>query len=86
MAPPLGNEVGGRVLETRWVERCKEPACQCKRHRFDPWVGRIPWRRKSDGQRSLVGYSPWGHRESDMTEHRFVHAMWGWPVTCTGVP
>ena len=21
------------------------------------------------GQRSLVGYSPWGHRESDMTEH-----------------
>ena len=23
---------------------------------------------KSHGQRSLVGYSPWGHRESDMTE------------------
>ena len=26
----------------------KEPACQCrrcKRHRFDPWVGKIPWRR-----------------------------------------
>ena len=21
------------------------------------------------GQRSLVGYSPWGHKESDMTEH-----------------
>ena len=38
---------------------------------FDPWVGKIPWRRarlpapvllpgKSHGQRSLVGYSPWG--------------------------
>ena len=38
-----------------------------------------PWRRKwqptpvllpgkSHGRRSLVGYSPWGHRESDMTE------------------
>ena len=37
------------------------------------------WRRKwlptseflpgeSHGQRSLAGYSPWGHRESDMTE------------------
>ena len=40
-----------------------------KRHGFDPWVGRIPWRRKqqptpvflpgeSHGQRSLVGYGP----------------------------
>ena len=39
------------------------------------WVGKIPWRRKwqptpvflprkSQGQRSLVGYSPWGHKES----------------------
>ena len=23
----------------------KEPACQCRRCEFDPWVGRIPWRR-----------------------------------------
>ena len=41
------------------------------RHEFDSWVGKIPWRRKwqatpvflpgkSHGQRSLVGYSPWG--------------------------
>ena len=46
---------------------------------FDPWVGKIPWRRKcqpppvflpekSHGQRSLVGYSPQGRKESDMTE------------------
>ena len=51
---------------------------QCGRPRFDPWVGEIPWRRKwqstpvllpgkSHGQRSLVGYSPWGHKESDTT-------------------
>ena len=60
----------------------KEPPCQCKRcrrHRFDPWVGKNPWRRKwqatpvflpgeSHGRRSLVGCSPWGHRELDMTE------------------
>ena len=25
-------------------------------------------RKKSHGQRSLVGYSPWGHKESDTTE------------------
>ena len=57
----------------------KEAACQDRRCRFDPWVRRIPWRRKwqptpvflpgeSHGQRSLVGYSLWGHKESDMTE------------------
>ena len=45
---------------------------------FDPWVGKIPWRREwqptpvflpgeSYGQRRLVGYSPWGLKESDMT-------------------
>ena len=52
---------------------------QCGRSGFDPWVGKIPWRKKwqptpvflpgeSHGQRNLVGYSPWGHKESDMTE------------------
>ena len=60
----------------------KEPACQCtryKRSRFDPWVGKIPWRKawqatpvflpgESHGQRSLAGYSPWYRKESDMTE------------------
>jgi len=43
---------------------------------FDPWVGKIPWRRawqptpvffpgESHRQRSLAGYSPWGHKELD---------------------
>ena len=46
---------------------------------FDPWVGKIPWRRKwqpapvflpgkSHRQRSPVGYRPWGHKEWDMTQ------------------
>ena len=49
----------------------KESACQCRRCMFDPWVEKTPWRRKwhptpvflpgkSHGQRSVVGYSPWG--------------------------
>ena len=49
------------------------------RHRFDPWVKKIPCRRKcqptpvflpgkSYGQSSLAGYSPWGCKESDMPE------------------
>ena len=50
---------------------------------FDPWLGRIPWRREWQptpvflprefhGQRSLAGYSPQGHKESDMTERLTV--------------
>ena len=49
-----------------------------RRRGFDPWVRKIPWRKKwqhtpvflpgeSHGQRSLVGYGPWGPKESDMT-------------------
>ena len=57
---------------------------QCRRPGFDPWVGKIPWRKKwqpilvllpgkSRVQRSLVGYSPWGRRESDMTKGPQFH-------------
>ena len=46
---------------------------------MDPWMGKIPWRRKwllspvflpekSHGRRSLAGYHPKGRRELDMTE------------------
>ena len=70
----------------RWPSG-EEPTWQCnrlKRCRFDPWVGKIPWRRKweptpvllprkSQGQRSLAGYSPWGHTKSDTTEDTHRH-------------
>ena len=50
-----------------------------QRTRFDPWVGKIPWRREwlptpallpgeFHGQRRLAGYRPWGHEELDTTE------------------
>ena len=29
-----------------WWLSGKEPACQCRRRRFDPWVGKIPWKKK----------------------------------------
>ena len=66
----------------------KEPHCQCSRlesRGFDPWVGKIPWRRKwqptpvflageSQGQRSLAGYSPWGCKEltARLSTHKLV--------------
>ena len=61
----------------------KASACNAG-DQFDPWVRKIPWRRKwqptpvflpgeSQGQRSLVGSSPQGHKESDMTERLHFH-------------
>ena len=64
-APPVAQMVKNLpAMQKTWV---------------DPWIRNIPWRRKwqptseflpgeSLGPRSLVGYSPWGHKESDTTE------------------
>ena len=59
----------------------KEGACQCRRCktlRFNPWVRK--WQPtpvfllgKFHGQRSLEDYSPWGCKESDITEHAHTH-------------
>ena len=54
------------------------------RDRIDPWVRKIPWRRKWQptpvflpgkfhGQRRLAGYSRRGRKESDMTEQLSIH-------------
>ena len=51
----------------------------CRRHGFNPWVRKVPWKRawqptpvflpgESHGQVSLVGYSPYSHKESSTTE------------------
>ena len=62
--------------------RGKEVTCQCRRQKrlgFHPCVRKIPWRgawhptpvflsRKSDGRRSLVGYSPWDGNGPDTIE------------------
>ena len=78
----VSSSLSGNIQRIpRWLSD-KESTCQCRRYRrrgFDPWVGKIPWRRtwqptpvflpgESHGWRSLAGYSPWGHTESDMTE------------------
>ena len=71
----------------RWCNG-KEYACQCRRHKrrgFDPWVRKILWSRKWQPtpvflpgkfheKWSLVGYSPWVCKESDLTEHACARA------------
>ena len=62
-----------------WVHLCffpggplvAESTCQCRRCGFNPWVRKMPWKRKwqlipvflpgkSHGQKSMAGYNPWG--------------------------
>ena len=64
--------------------------------KFNPWVRKIPWRRKwqptpvfllgkSYGQRSLVGYSPWGRKRVEhdlMTEQQQIPYMLLFSVCC----
>ena len=78
-----------------WRYSGKESTCQfkrCKRYGFDPWVLKIPWRRKWQptpvflsgklhGQRSMVGYSPQGYKELDVTEHTAHFTLLPW-VLC----
>ena len=75
----------------RWLS-VKEATCQCRRHRrcgFNPWVGKIPWKRKWQptpvfllgrvhGQRSPAGCSLWGRRELGVTSR---HTS---PAACRG--
>ena len=67
------------VAQFSTILRMVESACNAGNLGFDPWVGKILWRRKwqptpvclpgePHGRRSLVGYSPWDCKESDMTE------------------
>ena len=87
--PPSHHTACFRHTHHKWVAQAtpgstsgKEPTCQCKRHlrcEFDPWVGKIPWRRKwqptpvflpgePHEQRILVGYSLWVRKELDTTK------------------
>ena len=64
----------------------RKECLQCRRPRFNPWVGKIPWRRKwqpapvflpgkSHGRRSLAVYGPRGRKESDTTTTSLKHSL-----------
>jgi len=61
-----------------WLRRYRI-CLQCRRPGFDPWVGKILWRREwlpppviwtgeFHGQRNLAGYNPWGRKAWDTTD------------------
>ena len=62
-----------------WWLRRLSVSLQCRRPGFDPWVGKIPWRRKWQSTPVLLPgksrglYSPWGRKESDTTKRLHFH-------------
>ena len=71
-------EVSGASQVAQW-QRIYLQCRRCRRRGFNPWVGKIPWRKKwqpspvfflgeSHGQRSWEGHNPWGDEEPDTTE------------------
>ena len=93
-SPSLAWLCLGLMPTKRWTQFSgdsgKEPTCQSRRQRkrkFNPWVRKIPWRRKWQptpiflpeefhGQRSLTVYCRWGHIEWDMTEQPTLTALY----------
>ena len=76
------NEIIKGLSRQLWGE---ESACQCMIFKFSPWVKKIPRRMtwqptpvflpgKIHRQMSLVSYSTWGRKESDVTEQLSTHA------------
>ena len=66
-------------MYTSWWLRQERICLQCRKPRFNPWVGKIPWKGveqpppvflpgESHGQSSLSGYNPWNRKELDTTE------------------
>ena len=81
---PVQSEESRKIVRASQVAQGQRIHLQCRKLRFDPWVGKIPGSRKwqptpvflpgkSNGQRSQAGYIPWGHKELDMTEHTHIH-------------
>ena len=93
------NDHGKLASPISQLERICLQCKRCRKHRFDPWVGKIPWRRtwkptleflpeKFHGQRSLEGYSPKGLIESDTAEWlstATAPGQLGWKFVITGL-
>ena len=69
------------------VKNLTASARRCRKHGFDPWVGKLPWKKKwqptlvflpgeSHGQRSVVSYSPRGHKSwTQLSEHAHTYCI-----------
>ena len=81
--PGLGRSPGegiGYPIQYSWAFLMAQTGFNPLVRKILFWVGKASWRRawqptpvflpgESHGQRSLAGYSTWGHKESDTTKH-----------------
>ena len=83
--PDPGMESRSPALKVDSLPLSRGICLHCGRPRFDPWIGKIPWRRawqptpvflpgESHGQRNLVDYCLWGLKESYVTERPCTQA------------
>ena len=97
LIPGLRRSAGGGIgylLQYSWaslVAQLVKNHLQCRRSGFDPWVGKIPWRRGRlptpvfwPGELHCL-YSPWGCQESDTTEWLSLHFT-SFPLEPPGKP
>ena len=85
-----GTATHSSILGLPWWLSWLKICLQCGRPGFDPWVGKISWRRKwlstlvllpggFQGQRSLTSYKPWDLKESDETEQlTLINRQYAW--------
>ena len=74
LTPQSGFKQALRKKRASRVAQRVKNRLQCRRPGFDPWVGKIPWRREGlptpvfwPGEFHGL-YNPWGHKESDTSE------------------
>ena len=82
---PVSNQTRNRIIQRfslyyqfMWAslvaQEIKKIHLQCSRPGFDPWIGKIPWRRERLPHSRILAwrileiYSPRGHKESNITE------------------
>ena len=84
----LGEGIG-YPLQYSWVSLIAQMlriSLQCGRPGFDPWVGKMPWRRErlptpAFWPREFQGlYSPWGCKELVTTEQLDIHLIFPFSV------
>ena len=78
---PLDNVLCAAVGLPGWLSG-KESACQCRRHGFDPWVRKIPWRRKWQPiPVFLPGKIPWTEEPGGLQSTRSQRVRQDWACT-----
>ena len=66
------------LTDMQWLSG-KESTCQCRRHVSDPWVGKIPWRRKWQTHSSILAWKiPWSEEPGGLQSMGWQRVRHDW--------